>query len=396
MSDPASVKLPSAVASLLAALDGHGWEAHVVGPGADALLRGEPTRDFEVATSADARDLLERFAAAIPLDSARSRLLLPTGAGPVELVPHAMGGGIRATLARRDFTLHAIGIDAMGRTIDPFDGRADAEASRLRCVGRAADRFSEDPLRRLRAVRLVATRGLDPDPELVRALSNASRPLAGVAATRLRAELHALLLGAHVDRGLGLLRSSGLEAALAEGVGEDAAGVVAALAPDLELRLAGWLRGARAVRTLRRLREPRPRVLKIERLLQLHPIEDIASPEQEARLARLARRAASLVPGLLALREAEITARGEGSAARACLDQLREAIARAQDPDAPSAGPTLALDGREVMEILGCGPGPEVGRALRQLEKDVSADPTCNTREALRERLLAWLAANTE
>jgi hypothetical protein len=45
------------------------------------------------------------------------------------------------------------------------------------------------------------------------------------------------------------------------------------------------------------------------------------------------------------------------------------------------------------MELLDCGPGPEVGRALRQLEKDVAADPSCNTKEALRARLLAWRGA---
>ena len=46
------------------------------------------------------------------------------------------------------------------------------------------------------------------------------------------------------------------------------------------------------------------------------------------------------------------------------------------------------------MEILRCGPGPEVGRALRHLAKAVAADPACNSAEALRERLLAWRAAS--
>jgi tRNA nucleotidyltransferase (CCA-adding enzyme) len=54
---------------------------------------------------------------------------------------------------------------------------------------------------------------------------------------------------------------------------------------------------------------------------------------------------------------------------------------------------SLALDGRAVMEILGCGPGPEVGRALRHLAKAVEADPTCNTAGSLRARLLGWRSA---
>src|SRR6185436_15285909 len=99
---------------------------------------------------------------------------------------------------------------------------------------------------------------------------------------RVRAELHALLLGRFVDRGLALLRETGLEAVIAEGVLDDAAAVAAAVPADLELRLAAWLRGTRVVRILRRVREPRTRVIAVERLLHLHPIDAVAQPEHEA------------------------------------------------------------------------------------------------------------------
>jgi hypothetical protein len=72
---------------------------------------------------------------------------------------------------------------------------------------------------------------------------------------------------------------------------------------------------------------------------------------------------------------------------------VRTTLEQALDPPAEPMEHTLALDGRAVMELLDCGPGPEVGRALRQLEKDVAADPSCNTKEALRARLLAWRGA---
>jgi tRNA nucleotidyltransferase/poly(A) polymerase len=242
----------------------------------------------------------------------------------------------------------------------------------------------------LRAARLVATRGLVPAASLVAALREAREQITSVAEARVRGELHALLLGPHADRGLALLRETGIEALLAEGVAADAAAVVAALPADLELRLAAWLRGTRAVRILRRLREPRPRVVAVERLLHLHPIDAIAQPEHDASFRRLVRRSQPVLPGLLALRDAEIAARGEGPPARERLAVLRRAIDRARAPGAEGGEVELALDGRAVMEILACGPGPEVGRALRQLAKAVATDPTCNTAEALRERLLAW------
>jgi tRNA nucleotidyltransferase/poly(A) polymerase len=349
-------------------------------------------RDFEIATSADGDTLLAMFARAVPLDARPQRVLLPTAAGAVELVPHVHGSGICGELAHRDFTLHALAVDPQGRVLDPFAGSEDAAAGRLRCVGRAPERFAEDPLRRLRAARLVATRGLAPAASIVAALRADPEEITTVHEAHVRGELHALLLGRFADRGLALLRETGLEAVIADGVASDAAAVVAALPEDLELRLAAWLRGTRAVRILRRLREPRPRVIAVERLLHLHPIDAVADPAHDGAFRRLVRRSESFLPGLVALRAAEIAVRGEGASARERLDALRRAIDRARTTDPGEAHMVLALDGTAVMEILGCGPGPEVGRALRHLAKAAAADRACNTAEALRERLLAWRA----
>jgi tRNA nucleotidyltransferase/poly(A) polymerase len=394
MSDPGPVALPPAVAAAIAQLCARGHETHLVGPAARALLDGEPVRDFEIATSADGRALLALFPRAVPLDPQPRRLVLPSPAGPIELVPHVFAAGICGELSHRDFTLHALALDREGRVLDPFAGNVDAGAARLRCVGRAPERIAEDPLRMLRAARLVATRGLAPTPSLVAAVRDAREQITGVAESRVRAELHALLLGPHADRGLAFLRETGLEAVLAEGVAADASAIVAKLPADLELRLAAWLRGTRAVRILRRLREPRPRTVAVERLLHLHPIDAVAQIDHEATFRRLVRRSQSLLPGLVALREAEIEVRGEGAPARERLAALERAIDRAHEPVAESAEVVLALDGRAVMEILACGPGPEVGLALRHLAKAVAADPICNTPDALRERLLAWRRAD--
>jgi tRNA nucleotidyltransferase/poly(A) polymerase len=389
MSDPGPVKLPPAVAAVIAQLSARGYESHAVGPAVRALLDREPVRDFEIATAADGRALLALFPRAIPLDPGPRRLMLPSAAGPIELVPHAHASGICGELAHRDFTLHALAVDDEGRLLDPFAGCEDAAATRLRCVGRAPERFAEDPLRMLRAARLVATRGLTPTASLIAALREQREQITCAHESRVRAEFHALLLGRFADRGLALLRETGLESVIAEGVATDAPEVVAALPADLELRLAAFLRGTRAVRILRRLREPRVRVVAVERLLHLHPIDVVAQPGHEAAFRRLVRRSETVLPGLLALREAEIAVHGESAHARERLAALRRAIERAREPIPEDAGAELALDGLAVMEILGCGPGPEVGRALRQLAKAVAADPACNTAESLRERLLA-------
>ena len=84
MSDLGSVRLPPAVAAVVAELTARGHEAHAVGPAVRALLDGEPVRDFEIATSADGDTLLAMFARAVPLDARPQRVLLPTAAGAVE------------------------------------------------------------------------------------------------------------------------------------------------------------------------------------------------------------------------------------------------------------------------------------------------------------------------
>lgn len=386
MSRSAPIELPRAVSEPLERLAAGGHEAHLFGRCVAACLDGEATRDFALATSARTPDLLALFPNAVPLDGRGARLLLPTAAGEMDLVPHAHGGGVHAELEHCAFTIHALALDASGRLLDPHDGRADAAAGRLRCVGTPSRRLAEDPLRALRAARLVATQGLDADPELEAALPDARDGLAAQPPHRLRAELHALLCGPRVARGLGLLRRSGLEARLAPEVADDAAAVVAELPPELELRLAGWLRATRAVRILRRLREPRPRIVAVERLLDLHPIDARVRTTHDRRRSRLFRRIEHSWPGLIALRAAEIRARGEGGEAQRALALAREALEHAAAP----TGGSLALDGRAVMEILDCPPGPAIGRALRQLEKTVEADPSLNTPEALRDRLLAW------
>ena len=377
MSGPERVRLPSALDRALECLETAGRRAHLVGRSAAELWSGEQPLEFEIATDAAADELLALFPNAVPVTAVA--LLLPTAAGPVDVLTGPRGAPITGHLERRDFTRNALAIDRRGAVLDPHGARADLRARRLRCVGDAAARLAEDPVRALRATRLVATLNLRCDPALERALPGAAPALGRRPAIALRTELCALLLGGHARRGLELLRRGGIEAELAPGARADAAAVVGALPRDLDLRLAGWLRGTRAVRCLRRLRLPRERVVAVERLLQLHPV-----PLDPTSIPRLLRRSPELVDALFSLRRAELIAT-EDDDARSALEELRAQLERARTERRRDRA--LAIDGRAVMETLGCGPGPEVGRALAWLRKAVLADPDCNTPERLRALL---------
>lgn len=76
-------------------------------------------------------------------------------------------------LARRDFTVNAMAMDAAGNIIDPFGGQDDLKKHILRCVGEPRERFSEDALRMLRAIRFTAQLGFRRERDVTRAIANA-------------------------------------------------------------------------------------------------------------------------------------------------------------------------------------------------------------------------------
>jgi tRNA nucleotidyltransferase (CCA-adding enzyme) len=327
--------------------------------------------------------------------------MVPTRAGPVDVSSFRKGPRLEDDLAHRDFTVNAMAFDPEAALlVDPFGGRADLERGALRAVGSAEERFAEDPLRALRACRLVSTLGRELDAGVLAALPGARAGLARVARERVRHELCELLLGDGVAAGLALLRRSGIEADLAPGAPEDGGAVAAELPPDLELRTAAWLRGARSTPILRTLRFPRRCVDAVAEIVRAHPVEERANGASDAVARRVLRRVGEHRFGALAaLRRAELRVgaqAGTPGADRAAtrLAELEQAVARVRRQGALALRRfDLALDGADVMKILGSGPGPAVGRALRHLTDCVIEDPSRNTPEGLRALLADWVAS---
>ncbi|HET58736.1 MAG TPA: HD domain-containing protein [Deltaproteobacteria bacterium] len=117
--------------------------------------------------------------------------------------------GITEDLARRDFTINAIARRG-GRIIDPFDGRKDIERALIRAVGSPARRFSEDPLRMLRAVRFAAQLGFDVEEKTFRAVIRSSYRILQVSKERWVMEMDKILLAPFLKEGLYHFMDSGL------------------------------------------------------------------------------------------------------------------------------------------------------------------------------------------
>ncbi|MCW2635149.1 MAG: tRNA nucleotidyltransferase [Blastococcus sp.] len=358
----------------------------------------------------------------------------------------AWGDSLVDDLARRDFTVNAMAVSlGPDRTVtDPFGGLGDLLARRLRTPARAVDSFADDPLRMLRAVRFVAQLGLTPDDEVVEAMTSLATELGRITPERVQVEFSKTLLQESPRAALELFVATGLAdvvlpelpalrmeidehhqhkdvythslTVLDQAIELEKADPEAE-SPDLVLRLAALLHDIGKPATRRH--EPRGRVsfhhhevvgakLVRKRLTALRYSKDVV--ESVARLTFLHLRfhgygrgewtdsavrryvtdAGDLLPRLHKLVRSDSTTRNKkrAGALSATYDSLEARIVELSElEDLARVRPDL--DGNAIMELLGIGPGREVGEAWAML-KDLRLERGPLSREDAEAELLAW------
>ena len=352
---------------------------------------------------------------------------------------------VEADLSRRDFTVNAMALEllpAPGRSgppdselIDPFGGLDDLAAYRLRTPLSPVESFTDDPLRMLRAARFISGYHFLPDPELVDAVKSLRGRLEIVSAERIRDELDKLLVVDSPADGLWFLVNTGLAEeflpelpALAlqqdpvhrhKDVLAHTIAVVEKTSPDKILRLAALLHdigkpktrsfgkggvtfhhhevvGARmAEERMRALRYPEQEIADVRRLVELHLRfhgygDDVWT---DSAVRRYATDAGPLLEKLNELTRCDCTTRNQRKAAELArrMDMLEERIAQLREQEElDRVRPDL--DGNQIMEHLGIGPGPDVGRAWKHLYELRLEEGPLGEDEAKR-RLDEWWAA---
>jgi len=350
--------------------------------------------------------------------------------------PHVVfATDIAEDLSRRDFTVNAMALRLPDiELIDPFDGVADLGAGVLRTPLAPEVSFSDDPLRMLRAARFIAGYGLKPDDDLVAAVRKLRDRLAIVSAERIRDELSKLLVVDDPSAGLWFLADTELaDEFLPELRGlrleqdpihrhkdvlAHTIAVVAKTSPRLVVRLAALLHdvgkpatraigpkgvsfhhhevvGARMARKrLQELRFSNDIVDDVQRLvflhLRFHGYQDAVWSDSAVR--RYARDAGPLLDDLNELTRCDCTTRNERRARMlaARMDALEARIAELREREELDAI-RPDIDGNRVMELLGIGPGRQVGEALTMLLDARLDEGPLGEAEAER-RLLAWWA----
>jgi tRNA nucleotidyltransferase (CCA-adding enzyme) len=422
----ARAALPRPLVEVLRRLGGAGHRSWIVGGAVRDVLLHLPREaaDFDVATPATPEQVTALFPKVIPTGVEHGTVTVLSGGLAMEITTFRGEGryvdgrrpesvtfhtDLEADLARRDFTMNALAWDPLADEFrDPFGGRRDLAERIVRAVGDARERFAEDGLRPMRAVRFAAQLGYDLDGATRRAIPGALPVVAKVAIERISDELGRLVVGQDAARALAIMRGTGLLAAVLPALAElppralaHAFQVVARVEREPALRFAALLHplGAeRAERILLDLRQPRRISDEVAALVRAHACRlgtrGPVLPREGAEIRRLLSRAGpARADALRALAEAEARAL-TGAAGRARAErearEFRRALERVRREAPPLVAQELALDGRGVMEILGAGPGPAVGEALRHLLDRVLDDPALNTRPLLEAELRRW------
>ena len=216
---------------VVARLRGAGFEALWAGGCVRDLILGQDPADYDVATDATPDRVMGLFRRTVPVGVSFGvvRVLGPPGAGEVEVATFRSDGAYHdgrrpesvtfstpaADASRRDFTINGMFFDPLrGEVIDFVGGRGDLEHRVLRAIGAPAERFAEDKLRLIRAVRFAARFGLEIEPQTWSALLAMADQIRVVAVERVAQELRKVLVHPSRARGMALAFEAGLVAAI--------------------------------------------------------------------------------------------------------------------------------------------------------------------------------------
>jgi tRNA nucleotidyltransferase (CCA-adding enzyme) len=409
--------VPAHVREVCATITAAGFQAVTVGGAVRDALLGRTPSDWDVATSARPEQVLLLFRHTIPTGLQHGTVTVVTGRGEATHVEvttfrgegaysdsrrpdHVVFGvPLVEDLARRDLTVNAIAFDPAKRElIDPFSGQQDLEHRRLRAVGNAVDRFTEDGLRVMRAVRFAAKLQFELDPDTEAGIAPALPSLAKVARERVCDELLKMIDAAEPSRGFSIARRTGIVKSvlpdLDAAISDERDWLAAIDRAQVEVRLAALLAPLRSTttpatnvcpgtqkRVLLMLRELKFSNVDSELAAQLVAVAHCPLPDardhealrNEVAIRRLFRhidrdKRHRVVPFWDAITPNEAVV---------------DLAVRVLDAKPPLDVRDLAIAGKDLMTALDLAPGPAVGRILALLLDHVLEDPTRNTRDAL-------------
>ena len=436
-----TVQIPEQVNSILETLQGAGFEAYAVGGCVrDALLGREP-HDWDITTSALPYEVKTLFPRTIDTGLQHGTVTVMCGRTGYEVTTFRVDGvyedgrhpkevtftpSLAEDLKRRDFTINAMAYDGNGGLIDLFGGQQDLEKGIIRAVGDPMQRFSEDALRIMRAIRFSAQLGYEIDGATLEAASELAPNLRKISAERIRDELEKTLMSDRPDYLRTAWKAGITKEFLPEfdacmetpqnnphhcyTVGEHILKGVSLVRKDKVLRLAMFLHdiGKPVCRTtddkgidhfyrhadvgygmaqtiLKRLKYDNATIRQVLPLVKWHDIQ-IRLTEPAVRKA-IVKIGEDLFPLLLEVKQADMLAQStyQREEKQRILDTVSSLYAQIIERGDCLSLRNLAVNGSDLIE-LGIKPGREVGAILAQMLEDVLNVPEHNDKEYLVKR----------
>ena len=208
------IEMPQAVKEIIETLEGAGFEAFAVGGCVRDAVLGRIPADWDITTSAMPEEVKALFSRTIDTGIQHGTVTVMVDHVGYEVTTYRIDGeyedarhpkevaftsNLVEDLKRRDFTINAMAYNDRAGIVDEFDGIGDLEKGVIRCVGNPLDRFGEDALRMLRAVRFSAQLGFSIDEATKEAITTLAPNLEKISAERIQVELVKLLTSDHPD-----------------------------------------------------------------------------------------------------------------------------------------------------------------------------------------------------
>lgn len=397
--------LPDDVKIIISRLISNGYEAYAVGGCVrDSIIRRVPG-DWDITTSARPEEVKKLFKHTINTGIQHGTVTVMLHRTGYEVTTYRLDGeyedgrhpksveftkSLTEDLKRRDFTINAMAYNDDSGLVDEFDGRGDLQAGIIRCVGNPAERFGEDALRMLRAIRFSAQLGFEIERDTAAAIKELAPSIAKVSKERIHTEFGKILLSPHPEY-MGRVYEYGLSSYTLPELDriserETALGLVTKVPAKLFFRYASLLYGlgADGVRNaLKTLKLDNRTVDGAARLSGLHGMNPVCD---ETELRRLASRCGTDCFWDALEFEARYYEVTRQAALAEKIERERRIFKAITDRGDCLDTKNLAIDGAA---LIACGiePGKDVGRLLKEALELVLEKPELNTKEQLLERL---------
>lgn len=439
-----NIKLPNDVLYIINKIESAGHEVFVVGGAIRDILIGKYPNDYDLTTSAKPTEIIELFEKSILTGVKHGTVTIPINGSNYDITTYRVESeyinkrapekvsftkDIYEDLLRRDFTINSIAYNPKKGLVDPFNGLEDLNKRTIKTVGNPDERFDEDALRMLRAIRFATTLNYNLDPATSLSIVKNTESLKYISKERIRNEINTILLSDYPKRGLKMISNLGLLKYIfptlipliafnqfnkyhSENVFDHSLEVVDNTPKHLYTRLAALFHDSGkpdtftvdkegvghfyghemrsseiTIDSLKYLKYDNKTINTVYILVKNHMVS--VNIKKQNKIKKLIKEVGEdNLDSLISLKRADMSAKRSGMGLQnKDIDLFKDKIYNILNSDDPLSITDLAINGNDIIN-LGVKEGKEIGKILSFLLEKVLDNPSLNTKEKLTDLVL--------